>query len=143
MRIQNILASKGREVVTIKADVSVRQAVSILCERRIGAVVITGGDQMIDGIFSERDLIRAINEKGAAVLDRPVCEIMTREVQTCTRFDEVVDVMGLMTRRRFRHIPVVENGKLIGLVSIGDAVKARIADAEHEAEALKEYIATG
>jgi CBS domain-containing protein len=143
MRVQNILTSKGREVVTIKPDTSVRQAIAVLCERRIGAVVITGGDQMIDGIFSERDLIRGINEQGAGVLDRPVRDIMTREVQTCTRFDEVVDVMGLMTRRRFRHIPVVENGKLIGLVSIGDAVKARIADAEHEAEALKEYIATG
>ena len=143
MRVQNILTSKGREVVTIKSDTSVRQAIAVLCERRIGAVVITGGDQMIDGIFSERDLIRGINEQGAGVLDRPIRDIMTRKVQTCTRFDEVVDVMGLMTRRRFRHIPVVENGKLIGLVSIGDAVKARIADAEHEAEALKEYIATG
>jgi CBS domain-containing protein len=143
MKIQSILNTKGRDVITVSPETTVRDAVSVICEKRIGAVVVVGEDRMIDGIFSERDLIRGINETGADVLDKPVKDIMTREVQTCGRFDAIVDVMGLMTRRRFRHIPVVENGKLIGLVSIGDAVKARIADAESEAEALKEYISTG
>ena len=143
MKIQSILRSKGRDVITVRPETSVREAVSIICEKRIGAVVVLGEDRMIDGIFSERDLIRGINTRGASVLDLSVRDIMTREVQTCTRFDDVVDVMGLMTRRRFRHIPVVEQGRLIGLVSIGDAVKARIANAENEAEALREYIATG
>ena len=143
MKIQSILRSKGRDVITVRPETSVRKAVSIICEKRIGAVVVLGEDRMIDGIFSERDLIRGINTRGASVLDLSVRDIMTREVQTCTRFDDVVDVMGLMTRRRFRHIPVVEQGRLIGLVSIGDAVKARIANAENEAEALREYIATG
>ena len=143
MKIQSILRSKGRDVITVRPETSVREAVSIICEKRIGAVVVLGEDRMIDGIFSERDLIRGINTRGASVLDLSVRDIMTREVQTCTRFDDVVDVMGLMTRRRFRHIPVVEQGRLIGLVSIGDAVKARIANAENEAEALREYTATG
>jgi CBS domain-containing protein len=143
MRIQSILSNKGNEVITVSADTTVKDAVALLCEKRIGAVVVTGEDRMIDGIFSERDLIRTINQHGSKILDWPVGDLMTREVQTCTRFDAVVDVMGLMTRRRFRHIPVVDHGKLIGLVSIGDMVAARIKDAETEAEALKEYIATG
>ena len=108
MKIQSILRSKGRDVITVRPETSVREAVSIICEKRIGAVVVLGEDRMIDGIFSERDLIRGINTRGASVLDLSVRDIMTREVQTCTRFDDVVDVMGLMTRRRFRHIPVVE-----------------------------------
>ena len=143
MKIQSILNTKGRDVITVHPETTVRDAVGVICKERIGAVVVVGEDRMIDGIFSERDLIRSINEAGAATLDLPVRDVMTREVQTCTRFDAIIEVMGLMTRRRFRHIPVVENGKLIGLVSIGDAVKARIADAENEAEALKEYISTG
>ena len=142
MKVQNVLSSKGSDVITVDPSVSVRDAVAVICKRRIGAVVVQNSDNVIEGMFSERDLIRGINEKGATVLDLTVDKIMTTDVQTCSRFDTVNDVMAMMTRRRFRHIPVVDSDELVGLISIGDAVKARIADAEHEAEALKEYIAT-
>ncbi len=109
--------------------------------RRIGAVVVTGPDSATLGIFSERDLVRGIAEIGPSVLEQPVSEVMTMVVQSCTRSHTVNEVMEMMTRRRIRHIPVIENGMLLGIVSIGDAVKARIAEAELEASALKEYIA--
>ena len=143
MKVQSILSSKGSEVVTIGVDTVVREAIHTICDKRIGAVVVLDDSKKIAGIFSERHLMREIDERGAAMLDLPVSSVMTTDVQTCSQFDTVLDVMALMTRRRFRHIPVIDNGDLIGLVSIGDAVKARIADAENEAEALKEYIATG
>jgi signal-transduction protein with cAMP-binding, CBS, and nucleotidyltransferase domain len=108
--------------------------------RRIGAVVITGADDGALGIFSERDLVRGIAEIGPRVLDLPVREVMTMVIHSCTRSHTVNEVMAMMTRRRIRHIPVIENGVLLGIVSIGDAVKARIAEAELEASALKDYI---
>lgn len=143
MRVDTILDRKGRDIVTLSPEMLVSEAVRVLCEHRIGAVVVTDPDGAVCGIFSERDLIMGIDEKGAALLGAPVSTVMTTEVHTCTRAHTVIEVMEMMTRRRIRHIPVVEDGALIGIVSIGDAVKNRIAETESEAEAMREYIATG
>lgn len=143
MRVETILQRKGRDIVTLSPDVAVFEAVRVLCQHRIGAVVVTDSEGAVCGIFSERDLIMGINEKGAGLLDASVSTVMTTEVHTCTRNHTVIEVMEMMTRRRIRHIPVVEDGALLGLVSIGDAVKNRIAETESEADAMREYIATG
>lgn len=143
MKVETILQRKGRDVVTISPDTTVAEAVSVVCKRRIGAVIVVGGDGGVQGIFSERDLIMGINDSGAEILRMPVRDVMTKEVHSCTRQNTVIEVMEMMTRRRIRHVPVIEAGTLIGLVSIGDAVMHRIAETEHEAEALRDYIATG
>jgi CBS domain-containing protein len=143
MKVEAVLQGKGREVVTIPPTLSVAEAVDVIHKRRIGAVVVVDEDRDTLGIFSERDLVRGIAEVGRQVLDLPVSEVMTMVVHTCTRNHTVAEVMGMMTRRRIRHIPVVEDGELVGIVSIGDAVKARIAETELEANALKEYITAG
>ncbi len=143
MRVETILQRKGRDIVTLSPDVTVSEAVRVLCQHRIGAVVVTDLEGAVCGIFSERDLIMGINERGADLLDASVSTVMTTEVYTCTRTHTVIEVMEMMTRRRIRHIPVVEDGALIGIVSIGDAVKNRIAETENEADAMREYIATG
>jgi CBS domain-containing protein len=142
MKVEAVLSGKGREVVTIAPTVTVADAVDVIHTKRIGAVVVTADDGSY-GIFSERDLVRGIAEQGARVLDMPVGDVMTAVVHSCTRGNTVQDVMGMMTRRRIRHIPVIEDGELLGIVSIGDAVKARIAETELEANALKEYITAG
>lgn len=143
MKVETILQRKGRDVVTISPDTTVAEAVSVVCKRRIGAVIVVGSDGGVQGIFSERDLIMGINDSGAEILRMPVSDVMTKEVHSCTRQNTVIEVMEMMTRRRIRHVPVIEAGTLIGLVSIGDAVKHRIAETENEAEALRDYIATG
>lgn len=143
MRVETILQRKGRDVVTISPDTTVAEAVSVVCKRRIGAVLVVGRDGGVQGIFSERDLIMGVNESGADILRMPVSDVMTKEVHSCTRQNTVIEVMEMMTRRRIRHVPVIEDGALIGLVSIGDAVMHRIAETENEAEALRDYIATG
>lgn len=143
MKVETILQRKGRDVVTISPDTTVAEAVSVVCKRRIGAVIVVGGDGGVQGIFSERDLIMGVNDRGAEILRTPVRDVMTKEVHSCTRQNTVIEVMEMMTRRRIRHVPVIEAGTLIGLVSIGDAVKHRIAETENEAEALRDYIATG
>jgi CBS domain-containing protein len=141
MKVEAVLQGKGRNVFTIAPTVTVAEAVDTIHNRRIGAVVIIDGDTGTLGIFSERDLVRGIAELGARVLDLPVGEVMTQVIHSCTRGHTVNEVMEMMTRRRIRHIPVIEDGTLLGIVSIGDAVKARIAEAELEASALKDYIA--
>ncbi|MGE0669168.1 MAG: CBS domain-containing protein [Sphingomonadales bacterium] len=141
MKVEAVLHGKGREVITLAPSVTVAEAVDMIHKRRIGAVVIANADQSVAGIFSERDLVRGIAEIGPRVLDQPVSDVMTEVIHSCTRSHTVNEVMEMMTRRRIRHIPVIENGTLLGIVSIGDAVKARIAEAELEASALKEYIA--
>lgn len=144
MTVETVLNSKGRDVVTVAPDHSVAQAVEIIHTKRIGAVVVTGEGGAVMGIFSERDLIRGVAENGVAVVEQPVHTLMTELVHSCRVHHTVIDVMEMMTRRRIRHIPVLDDDdRLIGIVSIGDAVKARIAQTESEAEALKEYIATG
>ena len=143
MKIESVLQTKGRDVITISPSATVADAVDTIHKRRIGALVVTGGDGGVLGIFSERDVMDGLAKHGARTLDSEVRENMTELVHSCTRANTVVEVMSMMTRRRIRHIPVVERSELLGIVSIGDLVKARIAETESEANALKEYIATG
>jgi CBS domain-containing protein len=141
MTIATILATKGSEVVTLTTDHKVADAVKLLAERRIGAVPVMQGDQ-VAGIFSERDVIHCVAAHGAAGLDRLVSEAMTAPAISVTRDEAALGALTLMTRRRIRHLPVVENGRLIGFVSIGDLVKYRIDKIEADAEAMRSYIQT-
>ena len=142
MTVAGILSSKGRDVTTIVATKTVADAVAILARRRIGALVVVEGGDRIIGIISERDIVRAMAATAGAALDQPVDAIMTRTVVTCSEGETIDSVMSRMTRGRFRHLPVATNGRLCGIVSIGDVVKARIEQVEHEAEEMRTYIAT-
>jgi len=124
-------------------DWTVIQVCSHLDTLGVGALVISADGQRVDGIVSERDVIRHIAQEGPGILERPVCEIMIRKVVTCSRQDGIAHLMETMTERRIRHLPVTENGDLIGIVSIGDVVKHRILETEREASALRQYITTG
>jgi CBS domain-containing protein len=143
MNVAAILKLKGRTVVTTTADKSLLDVAKLLEQHGIGCIVIEGDDGKIAGIVSERDLMRAIGRSGAKVLKEPVSVYMTRTVVTAREADTIDRLMSEMTAHRFRHMPVVERGRLIGLVSIGDVVKMRIADAEMEAASMREYITTG
>ncbi len=143
MNVQTILKSKGTDVITVSRDITVTEFSAFLCDNRIGAVVVCADDGGIVGIMSERDVVRGLFRRGAEVLELPVSELMTKDVHTCKPGDTVIDVMAIMTDRRIRHVPVVERGKLKGIVSIGDLVKHRIQEAEQDAEAMRLYIATG
>jgi CBS domain-containing protein len=143
MLVRSLLKGKGSEVFTVSADISVLEAARVLREKRIGAVIVCDGTGTIIGVLSERDIVRSLAEKGQAALDGAVADLMTRDVKTCGLDDSIDEIMGLMTGRRFRHVPVVDAGKLVGIVSIGDVVKHKIAEAELEAQSLKDYIATG
>lgn len=142
MIVKNILAAKRGDVVTIEATANLGAAVKLLTEQHIGAVVILGADHRVIGILSERDIVRALAEHGATVLSEPVSQVMTRDVNTCSEDDAIEDLMGRMTTGKFRHMPVVQQGKLIGIVSIGDVVKSRVEEIDHEAKALHDYIQT-
>ena len=141
MSVKQILEEKGHEVFTMDSDVTLGEAARELATRRIGALILLDRDGRLAGILSERDVVRMIGTKGPECLSESVAEVMTRKVTTCDEEATVNEVMELMTRGRFRHIPVVERGKLIGIVSIGDLVKRRIEDAEREAEDMRTYIA--
>ncbi|GJD97229.1 CBS domain-containing protein [Methylobacterium iners] len=140
MTVARILAEKGRSVVTIEPGRSLDEAVHLLAEKSIGAVVVSDGSGAVLGILSERDIMRALAHKGAAALDAPVSAHMTTAVTSCERSASVEEVMHLMTDGRFRHVPVIEDGRLAGLVSIGDVVKRRIAAVEAEHQAMRDYI---
>jgi CBS domain-containing protein len=143
MTVKAILSRKGNDVITIEPTVTLSAAVNILAERRIGAlVVVAGADKQVAGILSERDIVRALAQRGPGALQEPVGQVMTRRVVTCTESDTVAALMERMTQGKFRHLPVVERGKLVGLVSIGDVVKHRLGEMEHESNALREYILT-
>ncbi|MGN6466811.1 MAG: CBS domain-containing protein [Rhizobiaceae bacterium] len=142
MTVRSILEEKGRDVFTIGPDETLTDAIRLLAERRIGAIVVLRPNGAIGGILSERDIVRALAEGGAGALKQPVSAFMTAKVQVCREENTVNDVMEVMTRVRFRHLPVEREGKLVGLVSIGDVVKRRIEDAERETEEIKAYIAT-
>jgi CBS domain-containing protein len=142
MTVKAILLRKGGDVVTIAPTVQLADAVKLLAERRIGAIVVTGPADRVAGILSERDIVRVLAERGPAVLDEQVGSIMTRNVVTCTSAETVTDIMERMTAHRFRHLPVVEQNTLIGIISIGDVVKRRVEEIEGESNALREYIAT-
>jgi CBS domain-containing protein len=142
MNVEHILQAKGRDVLTIEPGRSLAEAARVLTERKIGAVVITGPDQNVLGILSERDIVRAVARGGAEALASPVSQHMTGKVVTCTRQSTINELMEVMTERKFRHMPIVENGRLCGIISIGDVVKNRVAEIEAESQALREYIAT-
>jgi CBS domain-containing protein len=142
MNVEGILRAKGAGVVTIRPDASVGELVEGLRRERIGAMVVSGDGRSVDGIVSERDVVRGLASYGAAILQLPVREIMTRNVVTCAPGDTVRQLMEQMTRRRIRHLPVVADGALAGIVSIGDVVKSRLEEVETEANVLREaYIA--
>ncbi|MFB9950788.1 CBS domain-containing protein [Rhizobium puerariae] len=139
--VKNMLDAKGRDVVTVGPDKTLLEVAEILHQKKIGAVVVTGMEGRISGIFTERDLVRAIASKGPAVLDQPIKSTMTTNVHRCKEETTVDELMGIMTGGRFRHVPVERDGKLAGIVSIGDVVKSRIREVELEAEQMKAYIA--
>jgi len=142
MTISIILASKGREVVTIAPSASLASAVGLLVGKCIGAVLILGADRRVVGILSERDVVRALAERGAGALEEPVSQTMTREVSTCNENESVFNIMERMTDERSRHVPVVDQGKLVGIVSIGDVVKHRLQEMERDSAAMHNYILT-
>jgi CBS domain-containing protein len=142
MSVASILKEKGREVATVQPHHSLRDVVSRLAEKRLGALVVSDSTRAPLGIISERDIIRVLGTHGPAVLDEPVSSHMTRKVQTISEDTAIDQVMSIMTQGRFRHLPVVQNGVLVGIVSIGDIVYRHVKDLSHEREALREYIAT-
>jgi CBS domain-containing protein len=140
MRISDLLRAKGPQVVTVTPDTTVRRLLAVLAEHGIGAVVVSGDGTSVEGIASERDIVRALAKRGAAVMSEPVTAIYTAEVYTVTLETPLEDVMRMMTERRVRHAPVVVAGSLRGIVSIGDVVKNRIDELETERAALTDYI---
>ena len=143
MNVAAILKLKGRDVVTATRDTSLLEIAKLLGTHKIGCIVIAEADGKISGIVSERDIVREIARAGASVLVDPVEASMTKSVVSCRESDTMDRLMGEMTAHRFRHMPVEDRGRLVGLVSIGDVVRMRIAEAEMEAAAMREYIATG
>jgi CBS domain-containing protein len=140
MRINDILRVKGQQVVTVSPDLTVGRLLAVLAEHRIGAVVVSRSGTSVDGIVSERDIVRALAARGATVLSEPVTVIQTSEVHTVAPDAALADVERLMTERRFRHVPVVVDGELHGIVSIGDVVKNRIGELETERRSLTDYV---
>jgi len=141
MLVSHILGEKGREIVGIEGDVTLGEASRLLARRRIGAVIVRGPGGELIGILSERDVVRAVAEESVGALTRPVHAYMTRDVITCTEADTVDELMEMMTRKRFRHVPVVDGERqLIGIISIGDVVKSRIEETVREAATLRDYI---
>jgi CBS domain-containing protein len=143
MRIADVLRIKGAEVVTITPDTDVRHLLNVLAEHSIGAVVVSGDGASVDGIVSERDVVRALADRGPAILSEPVSTICTADVLTVDPATQLEDLMRIMTERRVRHLPVVTDGALQGIVSIGDVVKNRIDELESERSALTNYISGG
>jgi CBS domain-containing protein len=139
MTVRAILDTKGHNVQSVEPDAKLSSAVKILGERKIGAVLVMSNGRM-EGILSERDIVRVLGERGAAVLDEPVSQVMTRKVISCTQSDTVAAIMETMTLGKFRHLPVLEGDRVVGLISIGDVVKWRVREYEHEQEALRDYI---
>lgn len=139
MTVRGILDTKGHQVVSVALEAKLSAAVKILSEKRIGAVLVMNGSK-IEGILSERDIVRVLGERGASALDDSVKSVMTAKVITCRERDGVSHIMEKMTSGKFRHLPVVENDRVVGLISIGDVVKWRVAEFEREQEALHDYI---
>jgi CBS domain-containing protein len=143
MTVASILKTKGNRVITVAPTDDLAGAVAVLIREGVGAALVRSADGRVVGVVSERDIVRGLAKHGKELLAMPVERLMTRDVVFCAPGDAIHDVMQLMTERRFRHLPVLDNGRLVGLVSIGDVVKWRIAEAELEAESLRSYIATG
>ena len=141
MNVETILRNKGNRVATIRPEATVADAVSQLNRERIGALVVSENGQGVDGILSERDIVMALADHGGDLLSRPVSAIMTGNVITCEPSDTVAELMAEMTSRRIRHFPVISDGRLCGIVSIGDLVKSRLDEVEYEASSLRSFIA--
>ena len=141
MQVETILQSKGRVVTTVTSSTTIAQAVELLNTHRIGAVVVSDNGK-VSGILSERDVVRHLGTDWTSLAKRPVSDVMTKNVITASRMATIADVMERMTEHRIRHMPIVESGELVGIVSIGDVVKRKIEETEQEAIALKEYIAS-
>jgi CBS domain-containing protein len=147
MTVKAILSHKGTAVITIAPTARLCDAIQILDEHQIGAVVITDANQQVIGILSERDIVRTLahnarNAGACQLCDEPVGHVMTRKIETCTQADTVRQIMQRMTERKSRHLPVVEDGRLVGIISIGDVVKHRILEMEFESNALHQYVLT-
>jgi CBS domain-containing protein len=142
MNVKSILAAKGADIIGIEPGADLAAAAQLLSKHRIGVVVIRGAGGRVAGILSERDIVRALAEHGAGALTRQVAQVMTRNVETCGEDDTIASIMEKMTAGKFRHMPVVTKGELVGLVSIGDVVKQRVGEIEHESEQLRDYIRT-
>jgi len=140
MLVATILEAKGANVATVTGDVTVGTVVAELVRHRVGALIVSPGDGTIEGIVSERDVVWHLSEVRTDLLDQPVTSIMSSEVRVCAPTDDVESIMNLMTEQRIRHVPVVENGQLIGIVSIGDVVKSRMGELEKDRNELMEYI---
>jgi CBS domain-containing protein len=141
MTVRAILDTKGHQIQSVQPDAKLSAAIKVLAERKIGAVLAMSKGR-IEGILSERDIVRVLGERGASVLDEPVSAVMTRKVISCKPTDTVGAIMEMMTDGKFRHLPVLEGERVVGLISIGDIVKWRVREYEHEQEALREYIKT-
>ncbi len=140
MQVSSLLESKQQDVATISQERTVNDALQLLKERGIGALVVTGPKPPLVGIFSERDVVRALATSGADALNMTVAELMSTDVKTCDVTATVTELMGLMTERRIRHVPVVHEQQLVGMISIGDVVKARFDELEHEKKDLLDYV---
>jgi CBS domain-containing protein len=140
MTVKNLLSGKSKDIVTIEPNATLEAAIAILAKHRIGALVVLGADQRVIGILSERDIVRTLAEFGTDGLAKPLAQVMTRKVVTCGEADTVVAIMERMTTGKFRHVPVLEQDRLVGIVSIGDVVKHRLSEMEHESAALRDYI---
>ncbi len=143
MNVAAILHDKGRDVLTVGPDTSIVEVSKLIDEKRIGSVVVLDESDRVAGIVTERDIVKNISRHGSDSLKEPVTSCMTKEVVTCTEADTVEYLMEKMTACRYRHLPVVENNKLLGIVSLGDVVKQRVAETEMEAMAMRDYISTG
>ena len=142
MNVETILRTKGRSVVTIGVEATIEDAVQLLRRRGIGAIVVSDDGATVQGILSERDIVHALADEGARLLARPVSALMTRQVFTCKPGDSIAELMAEMTDRRIRHLPVIADGRLAGIVSIGDVVKNRLDEVESEATSLRAFIAS-
>jgi len=142
MTVKAVLSRKGSDIVTIDPAASVADAAKCLADRKIGAIVVTGMDGRLAGILSERDVVRALAERGAPALNERVERVMTRKVLTCTETETIASIMERMTAGKFRHLPVIDQERIVGIISIGDVVKHRLHEIESESQALREYILT-
>jgi CBS domain-containing protein len=140
MHVKNILSAKGGHVVSIEPTATLEIAVRTLAEHKIGALLVLGPDRRIVGILSERDIVRVLAEQGASGLMQPLAQVMTRKVFTCNPSETIGVIMERMTEGKFRHVPVIEQDQVVGVVSIGDVVKYRLQEMEHESAALRDYI---
>lgn len=143
MNVASILKAKGRAVTTVRPNAILLDVAKKLGPKKIGAVVVVGENGHVSGIISERDIIRAVSENGAAALSMEVADVMTRNVVACSETSELDELMEMMTKGRFRHLPVIEDDALVGIISIGDVVRHHVAEVEMEVSAMRNYLATG